>query len=264
MDRLFRIDFYPSEWLVQTGKMTVEQRGIFIQIVAMIYANRGPIENDPAWIGRAAGCSSRLARALIAQLLAAGSLQIKGSKITQKRCERELNMKRTHLESSAKGGRNKAEYERESNNNNTLASSGDAISLSSSTAIATPIATKEGDGLGNLVFFEEFWLAYPKKTQKGFARKAYDRAMARISHIDLMTGLRQHKFPPEMRFAPKPADWLDGDCWLDQAVSNQDGHIEPWKMRIQGWRERKFWLSRWGDTPDSPHCLCPREIIEAA
>jgi hypothetical protein len=124
---------------------------------------------------------------------------------------------------------------------------------------------QQQDGLSNMVFFEEFWLAYPKKVQKGFARKAYERAVERIPHSDLMDGLRRHKFPAEIRYAPKPADWLDGDCWLDQAVSSSlAGNNEPWKKRIQGWREKRFWLARWGDTPDSPHCLCPREIIEAA
>jgi Protein of unknown function (DUF1376) len=83
MDRLFRIDFYPQDWLIQTNNMTPVQRGIFIQIVAMIYGNRGAIENDPAWIGRASNCSARLTRAVIQQLIDKGELQHQGSKITK-------------------------------------------------------------------------------------------------------------------------------------------------------------------------------------
>jgi uncharacterized protein YdaU (DUF1376 family) len=122
MDRLFRIDFYPSEWLVQTGKMTLMQRGIFVQVISMIYANRGPIENDAAWIGRASNCSSRMARSIIKQLVDSDALQISGGKLTQRRCERELDAKRIHLEHSAKGGRTSAENKALSNNNNGLTS----------------------------------------------------------------------------------------------------------------------------------------------
>lgn len=102
MDRIFRVDFYPHEWLTLTGHQTPEQRGVFIQICAMIYAARGKIKNDPAHIGRVSGCSSRLARAIISDLVEGGDLIIQGDFITQKRCESELNLKRTLIESGAK------------------------------------------------------------------------------------------------------------------------------------------------------------------
>jgi uncharacterized protein YdaU (DUF1376 family) len=131
LDRLFRIDFYPQEWLTQTGDLTLEQRGVLITVCAMIYANRGPIKNDSAWIGRAANCSPRLARSIIAQLVELDSIQIQGSKITQRRCERELNIKRTHLENSAKGGRKAAENRSDCIETNNIASSGIVFSLPS-------------------------------------------------------------------------------------------------------------------------------------
>ena len=121
--------------------MTLEQRGLFIQVVAMIYANRGAIDNDPAWIGRAANCSPRLARVIISQLVKSDSLQVQGSKITQKRCEHELNMKRTHLELSAKGGRKKAENSSIDIENKDLTSTDYDVSVSSSTATAIATAT---------------------------------------------------------------------------------------------------------------------------
>ena len=141
MDRVFRIDFYPQDWIVQTGHMTLEQRGIFIQICSLIYANRGPIQNDAAWIGRAANCSPRMARSLIEQLVDNGDIKIQDAKITQKRCESELNKKRTSLELSAKGGRNKAENERDCNENNRLTSSDNVLSLVSTSP--TPYPSQE-------------------------------------------------------------------------------------------------------------------------
>jgi uncharacterized protein YdaU (DUF1376 family) len=66
MERLFRIDFYPQDWLVKTGGLTAEQCGVYIQIIALIYATRGPIQNDPHRIAGLLRCSSRLARRVIA------------------------------------------------------------------------------------------------------------------------------------------------------------------------------------------------------
>jgi uncharacterized protein YdaU (DUF1376 family) len=122
LDRLFRIDFYPHEWLSKTGRLTLEQRGMYIQIVSLIYAHMGPIDNDPAWIGRAAGCSTRMAKTLISQLEQAGKIYFQGSKISQKRCENELNLKRNLSENGAKGARKKYENHHEFNNNNDICS----------------------------------------------------------------------------------------------------------------------------------------------
>lgn len=130
-DRIFRIDFYPQDWLTQTSKMTPEERGVFIQICAMIYASGGAIENDQAWIGRASNCSPRKARAIIDALISMDALQVSGSKITQKRCESELKAKRTHLEQCAKGGRKSAEIKSETKEINNITSSEASIPLGS-------------------------------------------------------------------------------------------------------------------------------------
>ena len=133
LDRVFRIDFYPLDWLTLTSHQTPEQRGIFINICAMIYANRKPIDNDPKHIARASNCSPRLVRAVVEHLLAVGDLILtQDKKLTQKRCERELNAKRTVIENGANGGRKSSEQKRESNKNNDITSSQPQSSLPSS------------------------------------------------------------------------------------------------------------------------------------
>ena len=143
LDKLFRIDFYPHDWLVETGRLTLEQRGLFITIVALIYANRGAIAHDEGWIARAANCSPRLARKVITELAQLDYLQListeNGVKVAQKRCEKELNIKRTHLESSSKGGRTSAENRGDVNKNNNITSSEPQKPLTTSIPIPNPI-----------------------------------------------------------------------------------------------------------------------------
>ena len=139
MDRLFRIDFYPQDWIIDTSRLSLEERGLYIQIVCLIYSNRGEIDNNPAWIAGASGCSTCKATALIRRLAELGFVQLNGSKITQKRCENELKTKREHLENSAKGGRKTYEKAAQSKQIKDIASSGVDNSLGA--PYPTPTAT---------------------------------------------------------------------------------------------------------------------------
>lgn len=124
MDRLFRIDLYPHDWILDTARLPPNERGVYIQVVCLIYSNRGPIPNDPKWISGVSGCSTRMAQALVDKLVGKGFLILTPeNKITQKRAENELRIKRKSLENSAKGGRNRYENERKSNENNYMDSS---------------------------------------------------------------------------------------------------------------------------------------------
>lgn len=134
MDRLFRIDFYPQDWIAKTGDLTPEECGVYIQIVAMIYAHRGPIIYDADTLSRKLkGCSIRLLKSTVQRLIEKEKITFQDGKIGQRRAESELNSKRTHLELSAKGGRNKHENETQSNKNNDIASSDTQISVASTT-----------------------------------------------------------------------------------------------------------------------------------
>jgi len=209
MNKIFRIDFYPHDWLTQTGHMTIQQRGLFIQVCAMIYANQGKIKNDAHHIGRVANCSSRMARALIDQLTQQGDLLIRGDFVTQKRCESELNSKRTLIERGAKGGRKSSEKRGEYNKNNDISSSQHENRLPSTTlpypssievdtgvspSILPPIPPKQNAYLIKYIFdetilsfdgfFERMWLAYPNIRSRGHKGKAKDELVKKLNMGD--------------------------------------------------------------------------------
>lgn len=71
--------------------------------------------------------------------------------------------------------------------------------------------------------FTAFWKAYPRKTAKGEARKAWPRAI-KAAGGDLgkiVGGVRRYAADPnlpEPQFIPHPASWLNGERWDDEPL----------------------------------------------
>ena len=74
---------------------------------------------------------------------------------------------------------------------------------------ATPLTT---DG------FDEFWTAYPRKKDRGHARKAWVKALTKTNAQTILDSLPTHKTEwakSDPRFIPYPATWLNGEHWAD-------------------------------------------------
>jgi len=66
--------------------------------------------------------------------------------------------------------------------------------------------------------FEEFWNVYPRKVSKRAAVKAFESALGRASHDEILAGaIRFGNDPnlPPLEFIPYPTTWLNGDRWAD-------------------------------------------------
>ena len=66
--------------------------------------------------------------------------------------------------------------------------------------------------------FEQFWAVYPRRTSKRAAVKAYESAVSRSSHDEVLAGaIRFANDPnlPQGEFIPYPTTWLNGDRWDD-------------------------------------------------
>jgi len=70
-------------------------------------------------------------------------------------------------------------------------------------------------GAGDDLFFSEFWLAYPRKDDKGHARKAWNVAVRKASPPDIIAGVRRYRFNDDPKFRPLAATWLNGERWSD-------------------------------------------------
>lgn len=66
--------------------------------------------------------------------------------------------------------------------------------------------------------FDEFWNVYPRKVSKRAAIKAYESALGRATHDEILAGAIRYSndrnLPPQ-EFIPYPTTWLNGDRWGD-------------------------------------------------
>jgi hypothetical protein len=68
--------------------------------------------------------------------------------------------------------------------------------------------------------FDKFWFAYPRKTGKGAAVKAFATAMKKTNLTEIIDGINILTSDPhfDMEFCPYPATWLNQERWCDEAV----------------------------------------------
>lgn len=68
--------------------------------------------------------------------------------------------------------------------------------------------------------FDEFWKLYPRKVDKGHARKAHAAALKRANRDEILAGLATYAESvrsSDPKFIAHAQTWLNGDRWADEA-----------------------------------------------
>lgn len=238
MTNIYCIDFYPKDWLAKTAQLDPDERGIYIQIVMLIYAHGGPILNDAAWISRSCGCSSRLVRSIVDRLAAMGKIDIIEGMIYNNRAEAELAVKRKRVGVSSNAGtvsaENRAKTARKSleNDANLSRTSSETEAdlfenkdlTSTSPLPSPPLGSKkeytEGENEvdeDEIWFQEKFWDPYPKARagSKEKARVAMKKALTKTTKEELENAVRNYAASDEVErgYAKGAAAWLNDERW---------------------------------------------------
>jgi len=88
-------------------------------------------------------------------------------------------------------------------------------------------------------FFDEFWKAYPRKTNKGFARKVFEKLKVDDAMLTKMIQAiyAQNKTvwkDKDQQYIPHPSTWLNGERWEDEIVAKPMSASDREKARIFG------------------------------
>lgn len=86
--------------------------------------------------------------------------------------------------------------------------------------------------------FDLFWKVYPKKLNKGDARKAWNEIAYLRPHIDKLVKAVENAKASEQwkeqrgKYIPYPATWLRGERWED--VYEVEVAVLPWDATVTG------------------------------
>lgn len=194
--------------------------GAYAVILDLIYARGGATTADPRHLAGVLGCSLRKARALVEALIEAEKIAEIDGEWTNKRasieCENQLKTRRKLAESGAKGGRKVVENRSEANENKDLAQA----TLKHIRVDKSKNPPKPPEG------FDAFWSVYPRKENKGGARKKFEAAIKRGIQPDKLIAAAERYAKSETvqrGFVKHPTTWLNNECWDDEATTPQSG-----------------------------------------
>ncbi|MBA9034951.1 hypothetical protein [Rhizobium leguminosarum] len=91
--------------------------------------------------------------------------------------------------------------------------------------------------------FERFWYAYPNKTGRPSAEKAFSQAIKRASFDEIMAGVRTYAAKTDDRQWCSPVKWLSDDRWKDQPAKPPDKPPGP-KLGTNGLSHLQNFQSR--------------------
>ena len=68
--------------------------------------------------------------------------------------------------------------------------------------------------------FDEFWSAYPKKVDKGAARRAWGKATSKASVSEIVSGAERYRDDSTRsdKYTKSPATWLNAESWGNESA----------------------------------------------
>lgn len=240
--------FYPADWRKDMAlqSCSVAARGLWIDLLCIAHecepyghltVNGRPM--TAAQIGRHTGLTQRECERLLAELADAGvSSSTDEGVIFSRRMVRDEDLRSRRAEGGkagsehgskgaehgAKGGRPRKET---GDKKPPLEPPPSSSSSSSSSEVNPHTPGKRGSVHGFPPGFEAFWAAYPRKTAKPDAAKAFARLKVDDPMLAvLLAAVRQQAESEQWtkdggQFIPHPATWLNKRRWEDQMPSAQ-------------------------------------------
>lgn len=80
-----------------------------------------------------------------------------------------------------------------------------------------------------------FWQTYPRKTAKGHARRAWQKAVRQTPAADIIAGAVRYRDDPnrEPEYTALPATWLNGERWLDEPLPSRSSRADQKVSDVQ-------------------------------
>ena len=204
------------------------------KMILLVIADHATDEGDNAWpsqmtIAARASCNVRTVQRSINELVAKGYLWVEKRGGGSATCRDDRRPHRyTIVLKKLRGDKTPPRKEErgdiQAGNGATITTDTGRLSRPMKHPNETP---KETPGL-----FEIFWRAYPRKTAKGAAKKAWEKLKAE-EQLAAIEGAQRFAEDPnrDETFTPHPATWINAERWLDDPLPPRKMTPEEIKAR---------------------------------
>ncbi len=212
------MQLYVSDFIGDTLSLSTEQIGAYMLLLMAMWNADGRLPADDVKLARVSRMSVKKWKAVAGDLMA--FFEVDGDFIRHNRLTKELQKSESKSQSraaaGAEGGRAKALKDNEARMANAMRSPQhfpEAITRVPSEDASAPEANPD---------FERFWDAYPNKTGRPSAEKAFSQAIKRASLDEIMAGVATYAAKTDDRQWCSPVRWLSDDRWRDQPAKPPD------------------------------------------
>jgi uncharacterized protein YdaU (DUF1376 family) len=262
-----KIDWRPADWLRDTAGLKADVKGVYIDILSLIYSDGRAIDKDDIRLFSMLGNNKTVIKRCINELITRNFIVETDGKLTNFRAENELKVVEKRIETSVengkKGGRPNSEVKQKQllKKPNTLKN----VKLTSNYQLATNNYEED---------FNEFWSKYDKKVHKKKTKDLYLKARKQgVTQEKLLQGIQtlyqgiaEDKQNGFNRNPPSPYQWLKDERWEDEGkqikseISIKDPDAE-WRANLKWYKDKNYWNSNWGAKPETGRCDAPKHLL---
>lgn len=261
--------FYASDWLAGTRGLSLQETGLYITLIAMMYEKGAPIDMPDARLSRLCGSTPAAFKKALEGLLDAGKLERSEKGIWNKRVAKEIQ-KREKKSSSSRESANERWEKTKQKQRSLDANASEAQCERDASRSQIPDTRSNAREATNkfepiMEDFRRAWDAYPGGQGKGGGSPtglaAFRRCVDRGHCAEAIIAAAKHYAATEPDFPKAFHNWLDSEGWeawvpSKPAGPNWAGEVELFK-RFGDWRMD-------GPPPDQPGCLAPTDILKQA
>lgn len=281
--------FYPSDWLNGTRGLSLEERGAYMTLIALMYEEQGAIPDDERWVCGALDCDVRVWRRLRDKLSRYGKIVPNADGfLANRRVLEEVRSAELLAEVRRKSGRSGGQQSgisRAISNENKEENEANASKMllyarASSESEDIPSSEPKGSSEGpislvprkpddvrdaadawNETAARQGWAKLVKLTA---ARRQMIAARIREHGIDTWRAMLQRAASLEWINDPSKRherhqnwqphiDWFAKSATFVRLLEGAYGGAPPrvdWPARLANWRFEKYWHESWGPRPD--------------
>ncbi len=204
--------FYPTNYLAKTMHLSTFEHGVYLLLIIHYWEHKG-LPNDEKKLARITRTTPEEWAEVRETMAEFFTKNWKHEKI-EKEIEKAEKIYQSRVEAGRKGGKSFTKPPKKQ-------------SLSPAKAKRNQLQLHKKDKPKTVYqkkispYFETFWKAYPRKTARGAAGKAYTAALKRATPQEILEGVERFAKAREgedKNFTAHGSTWLNSDRWLDEEI----------------------------------------------